>query len=218
MAGYILQALPEELTNGKEVLYPKMQTYNLQDYEALLKKMHSYAGTFSEGMMKGVFDTLIMTMANWMPEGHSIKIDGLGVFSLSLGFDTQTPSEQENAKNGKTSKAKNQKEKYRHVCIKGINFKPDPQLLKAMNEHAEFTRMAKKVRTPQKNPYTHEERLAIALEIIEQKGQMTFTEYVSATGLCRSAASRELKRITADPQSGIVEQGSRSYKVWVKKE
>ena len=218
MAGYILRALPEELTNGKKVLYPKMQTYNLQDYEALLKKMHSYAGTFSEGMMKGVFDTLILTMTHWMPEGHSIKIDGLGVFSLSLGFDTKTPSEQENAKKGKKAKTKEPKEKYRHVCIKGINFKPDPQLLKTMNEHAEFTRMAKKVKTPQKNPYTREERLAIAMGIIEQKGQMSFTEYVNATGLSRSAASRELKQLTADPQSGIAEQGSRSYKVWVKKE
>jgi predicted histone-like DNA-binding protein len=216
MAGYILQALPEELTDGKKVLYPKMHTYNLQDYEALLKKMHSYAGAFSEGMIKGVFDTLILTMTSWMPEGHSIKIDGLGVFSLSLGFDTDTPSEHEYAKSEK--KAKNPKEKYRHVCIKSINFKPDPQLLKAMNEQAEFTRLEKVVKTPRKNPYTREERLAIAKEIIEQKGVMTFTEYVNATGLCRSSASADLKQLTADPQSGIAEQGSRSYKVWVKKE
>jgi hypothetical protein len=151
-----------------------------------------------------------------MPEGHSIKIDGLGVFSLSLGFDTDTPSEQEYAKGEK--KAKNPKEKYRHVCIKSINFKPDPQLLKAMNEQAEFTRLEKVVKTPRKNPYTREERLAIAKEIIEQKGVMTFTEYVNATGLCRSSASADLKQLTADPQSGIAEQGSRSYKVWVKKE
>ena len=217
MAGYILQALPEELTDGKKVLYPKMQTYNLQDYEALLKKMHSYAGAFSEGMIKGVLDTLILTMTSWMPEGHSIKIDGLGVFSLSLGFDTQTPSEQENAKNAK-KKGKAPKEMYRHVYIKGINFKPDPQLLKAMNEHAKFTRMEKVVKTPRKNPYTREERLAIAKGIIEQKGLMTFTEYVNATGLCRSSASADLKQLTADPQSGIAEQGARSYKVWVKKE
>ena len=217
MAGYIIQALPEEMTDGKKVLYPKMQTYNLQDYEALLEKMHSYAGAFSEGMIKGVFDTLIQTMTSWMPEGHNIKIDGLGVFSLSLGFDTNTRSEQQNAKDAKT-KGEDSKENYRHVCIKSIKFKPDPQLLKAMNEQAEFTRMAKKVKTPRKNPYTREERLAIAKGIIEQKGVMTFTEYVNATGLCRSSASADLKQLTADPQSGIAEQGSRSYKVWVKKE
>jgi len=183
----------------------------------LLEKMHSYAGAFSEGMIKGVFDTLVQTMTSWMPEGHNIKIDGLGVFSLSLGFDTNTRSEQQNAKDAKT-KGEDSKENYRHVCIKSIKFKPDPQLLKAMNEQAEFTRMAKKVKTPRKNPYTREERLAIAKGIIEQKGVMTFTEYVNATGLCRSSASADLKQLTADPQSGIAEQGSRSYKVWVKKE
>ena len=89
MANYILQELPEDLSDGKKVVFPKMQTYSLHDYETVLKHMRTYAGNFSEGNMRAVFDALISTMVSWMPLGHTIKIDGLGVFSLS---PSSTPS------------------------------------------------------------------------------------------------------------------------------
>ena len=89
MANYVLKELSEEMTGGKKVLYPQMKTYSLQDYKSVLKKMSSYSGSFSEGVMMGVFDAFVSTMESWMPEGHSIKIDGLGVFSLTLGFDEE---------------------------------------------------------------------------------------------------------------------------------
>ena len=93
MANYVLQELPEELADGKKIVFPKMQTYSLHDYETVIKHMRDYAGNFSEGLIRAVFDALVSVMGSWMPLGHNIKIDGLGVFSLSLGFDTSTPSE-----------------------------------------------------------------------------------------------------------------------------
>lgn len=215
MASYILQELPESMTNGEKVLYPKMQNYSMLDFNSVVKKMHAYSGTFSEGTIKGVMDTLVTMMRTWMTEGHSIKIDGLGVFSLSLGFDTTTPSEQEIAKNKKTDG--DPKTDYRHVCIKTVNFKPDPQMLKAMNEEAEFERMESDVKVPQKSPHSREENLAIAKKLIDKNGQMTLTDFALATGLERSAASRELKQIVADATSGITTRGGHSHKVWVKK-
>jgi hypothetical protein len=177
--------------------------------------MRTYTGSYSEGMIMGVIEALISTMTTWMPEGHSVKIDGLGVFSLSLGFDTKTPSEKKLAQKEGQEDADMQKEGYRHVCIKSINFKPDPMLLEEMNKTTNFERVAKEVKVPQKNKYTLEERLAKALEIIDQKGQMTLTDYVLATGLSRSSASTELKAFSADPESGLVARGAHSHKVWV---
>ena len=131
MANFVLQELPDEMTDGKKIVYPKMQTYSLHDYETVIKHMRTYAGNISEGIIRAVFDALTSTMQSWMPLGHNIKIDGLGVFSLSLGFDTSTPSEEAIAKNKQDGE--DPKTKYRHVCIKDINFKPDPELLKEMN-------------------------------------------------------------------------------------
>ena len=157
MANFVLQELPDEMTDGKKIVYPKMQTYSLHDYETVIKHMRTYAGNISEGIIRAVFDALTSTMQSWMPLGHNIKIDGLGVFSLSLGFDTSTPSEEAIAKNKQDGE--DPKTKYRHVCIKDINFKPDPELLKEMNREATFDRVNTDVVVPQKSKYSREERL-----------------------------------------------------------
>lgn len=205
MANYILQELPEEMSDGKKIVFPKMQTYSLHDYETVIKHMRDYAGNFSDGMIRGVFDALVSVMESWMPLGHTIKIDGLGVFSLSLGFDESVPSE----KNPKD------KTKYRHVCIKGINFKPDAELLKEMNKQATFDRVATDVKVPQKTKLSREERLAKAKEIVDKNGYMTLSDYANATGQSRSAASTDLRQIVADADSGIAARGAHSHKVWI---
>ena len=211
MPKYILQELPEEMTDGKKIVFPKMQTYSLHDYETVIDHMRDYAGSISEGMIKAVFDALVSTMKSWMPMGHNIKIDGLGVFSLTLGFDESSPSEKEELKNTD----EDPKTKYRHVCIKGINFKPDPKLLQALNKEASFERSEAEIQVPQKTKLTREERITRAKAIIEKNGFMTLYDYANATHQSRSVASKDLRKIVADPTSGITTRGSHSHKVWI---
>ncbi len=211
MAKYVLQELPEEMSDGKKIVYPKMQTYSLHDYETVIEHMHDYAGSISEGMIKAVFDALVSVMKSWMPMGHNIKIDGLGVFSLTLGFDESSPSEKTESKNTDGDP----KTKYRHVCIKGINFKPDPKLLQALNQEATFERGEVDVQVPQKTKLTREKRLARAKAIIAKNGFMTLYDYANATHQSRSVASKDLRQIVADPNSGITTRGSHSHKVWI---
>ena len=211
MPKYILQELPEEMTDGKKIVFPKMQTYSLHDYETVIEHMRDYAGSISEGMIKAVFDALVSTMKSWMPMGHNIKIDGLGVFSLTLGFDESTPSEKEELKNTD----EDPKTKYRHVCIKGINFKPDPKLLQALNKEATFERGEAEVQVPQKTKLTCEERITRAKAIIQKNGFMTLYDYANATHQSRSVASKDLRQIVADLKSGITTRGSHSHKVWI---
>jgi predicted histone-like DNA-binding protein len=211
MAKYILQELPEEMTDGKKIVFPKMQIYSLHDYETVIQHMRDYAGSFSEGAIRGVFDALVSVMQSWMPMGHNIKIDGLGVFSLTLGFDESSPSEKAALKNTED----NPKTKYRHVYIKGINFKPDQKLLQALNKEAAFERIENDVQVPQKTKFTREERLVKAKAIIEKNGFMTLYDYANATHQSRSVASKDLHQIVADPNSGITTRGSHSHKVWI---
>ena len=213
MANYILKEMAEGMADGHKTLYPKMQTYSLHDYETVIDHMHDYAGSFSEGMIRGVFDALVSVMKSWMPMGHNIKIDVLGVFSLSLGFDESSPSEKAALKNT----SNNPKTKYRHVCIKGINFKPDQMLLQALNKEATFERGEADVQVPQKTKLSREERLASAKAIIEKNGFMTLYDYANATRQSRSVASKDLRQIVADPNSGITTRGSHSHKVWIAK-
>ena len=213
MPKYILQELPGELSDGKKIVFPKMQSYTLHDYETVVKHMREHAGSFSEGTIKGIFDALVSVMETWMPMGHNIKIDGLGVFSLSLGFDETSPSE----KTAMKDSGDNPKTKYRHVCIKGINFKPDQKLLQALNKDTIFERAEADVQVPQKTKLSREERLAIAKDIIEKNGYMTLYDYSIATRQCRTVASKDLRQIVADPNSGITTRGTHSHKVWIAK-
>ena len=214
MAKYILKEMAEGMADGHKTLYPKMQTYSLHDYETVIEHMRDYAGSISEGMIKAVFDALVSTMKSWMPMGHNIKIDGLGVFSLTLGFDESSSSEKAELKNTDGDP----KTKYRHVCIKGINFKPDQKLLQALNKEATFERGEPDVQVPQKTKLTREERIARAKVIIAKNGFMTLYDYANATHQSRSVASKDLRQIVADPNSGITTRGTHSHKVWVAKD
>jgi hypothetical protein len=218
MANYYLQKLPEGMREGEKVVYPRMQTYSLHDFETVLKHMHTYAANISEGTMRAVLEALTETMKSWMPLGHSIKIDGLGVFSLTLGFDTSTPSEKAIAnQKGQDDEREDPKTKYRHSCIKGINFKPDTELLADMNRETTFDKVEADVVVPRKGMLSRDERVAKAKAVIDENGFMTLSDYVQATGLSRTSASLDLKKLVADPTSGIMSRGSHSHKVWIKR-
>jgi len=219
MPSYVLQEMSEEMGNGKKKVYPRMQTYSLHDFNTVVRHMHEYGGSFSEGTIRGVLDTLVTTMKSWMPLGHSIKIDGLGVFSLTLGFDTSTPSEATAAKKQKSSNADYEpKTKYRHVCIKGINFKPDPKLLQQMNQEATFERAETGVVVPRKPIDSRNERIRKALAVIDKQGYMTLSDYAIATSQTRSTASKDLRQLVSDPTTGITTRGSHSHKVWIRRD
>ena len=217
MPNYVLQEMSEEMGDGKKKVYPRMQTYSLHDFNTVIRHMREYGGSFSEGTIRGVLETLVTTMKSWMPLGHSIKIDGLGVFSLTLGFDTATPSEATEAKKQKKGDADDEpRTKYRHVCIKGINFKPDPKLLELMNQEATFERAETDVVVPRKPNDRLEERIRKALAVIDKQGYMTLSDYAIATSQTRSSASKDLRQLVSDPSSGITTRGSHSHKVWIR--
>lgn len=218
MPNYVLQEMSEEMGNGQKKVYPRMQTYSLHDFNTVIRHMREYSGSFSEGAIRGVMDALVTTMKSWMPLGHNIKIDGLGVFSLTLGFDTATPSEATEAKKQKKGDADDEpRTKYRHVCIKGINFKPDPKLLEQMNQEATFERAETDVVVPRKPNDSRDERIRKALAVIDEQGYMTLSDYAIATSQSRTTASKDLRHMTSDPTSGITTRGSHSHKVWIRR-
>ena len=203
------------MTEGKTIVYPKMQTYSLYDYDLVIQHMCALSRILNEGIIRAAFDALISEMKSSMPWGHNIKIDGLGVFSLSLGFDTSTPSEKEIAQQQEWDDDADSKLKYRHVCIKGINFKPDPELLKEMNRQATFECVGVDVEVPKESKFSREERLVRAKAIIATQGYMTLADYATATRQSRAAASYDLKRLVADADSGITTRGDHSHKIWI---
>lgn len=207
MAEYILQEMPIQQEDGSRKVYPRMQVYSRFDYKKVLERMVSYPGSPGKGALMSAFSNLNQMLIATLPEGHTIKIDGLGTFSLSLEFDDDKPNEITDDKDGMA---------YRHVRIKDVNFKADPNLLAALNKEAVFVRSEPGVVSIAEQRHTREERIQLALAHISEHGFISLTDYVRITGLGRTYASEELRSFESAPDVPIKGSGQPPHKVWVK--
>lgn len=215
MANYVLKEMPAGMGNGSEgKTFPKMQVYTEFDYDKVVELVHTNSPAFSEATVRGVLDTLAVVMKSYLPMGHTMKIDNLGVFSLSLEFadnETDTANQQEIPETQETGS----KKKYHHVRVKSVNFKVDKRLVDGINKENTFERISGNPSSP--SPYSLEERLQRALNHIDKHGFITLQEYANLNRLSYSTASRELSKLVLDPSSGIKPKGAASHKVWVRR-
>ena len=211
MANYVIKEMPTGMGNGSEgKTFPKMQVYTEFDYDKVVELVHTNSPAFSEATVRGVLDTLAVVMKSYLPMGHTMKIDNLGVFSLSLEF-ADNEAEADNQQNVQETEAK---KKYHHVRVKGVNFKVDKRLVDDINKENTFERTTGKSTSP--SPYTPVERLQRALNHIDKHGFITLQEYANLNRLSYTSASRELAKLVLDPHSGIKAKGAASHKVWVR--
>ncbi len=207
MANYIVKEMPDGMKSSKGKAFPKMPVYSEFDYDKVVKTINDYSPAFSKGTIRGVLDTLALVMKNVLPIGHSLKIDNIGVFSLSLEF---TDAETEN---GETIE-ENANTKYRHVKAKTVNFRVDQKLMNEINSENTFEKGESAEVSP--TPFSREQRLQHALEFIDKHGSIRLQEYANLNRLSRTQASRELAQWVSNPTSGIKASGSGPLKCWVR--
>ena len=206
MANYILKEMPDMRNTGKRTVYTKMETYSQKTLDDLVKYIRQSGTPYDPGTIKGVVSVLADAAVTWLSNGHTVKIDGLGTFSLSLNFDD---------KKGNELKDNRDKMGYRHVKVKSLNFRPDEEIMRKLRDETELSRVEGDVVQVTKERYTKEERLVRAINHIEQHGFITLTEYANMNGLSRTVASRELKAFTNDPFCLIKAKGVAPHKTWV---
>ena len=210
MAKYKLQELTDMRNEGKRRVYPKMVTNRTLSRKEFVKKMQGYHRGISESTTEAVLMDVADMLVNVLSMGYNVNLEGIGTFSLSLGFEDDKPTEMQGEED---------KMAYRKVGVKDINFKASPELLKSVKQETDrdLERDMGGVKVIRKQLYSREERIARALEMIEANGFITLSDYAYINNLSRTAASLELKEITADRTSPIDSMGSGSHKVWVKR-
>ena len=208
MAEYQMQEVTLPNEEGKKVLFPRMKIRGQVDLDYLAKHIN-YASTFTPGDIVGLVKSLTQAIAQEMSEGHSVKIDGLGVFTPSLGL--REGFERESAE------PKGKKRNAMSIYLKDINFRADKDLILEAGRHCELSRSKWKCcRSSQR--YSPEQRLKMAQEYLEQHPLMKVINYCELTGLLRNAAARELKQWSETPDSGIKSVGRGSHKVYIRRE
>ncbi|TCO88585.1 putative histone-like DNA-binding protein [Bacteroides heparinolyticus] len=208
MAEYQMQELTLPNEDGKKVLYPRMRIQGQTDLKRLAESM-SFATTFASAEIIGVIRLLTKTMAWEMAQGHSVKIDGLGIFTPSLGLREGVERESGEAEGTRRNAAS--------IRVKDINFRADKELVDETASNCTLERSARKFRRSS-GRYTPEQRLKLAQDFLNLRPTMTVGDYCALTGLLRDAAARELKRWADMPGSGIGYTGRGSHKMYVRRE
>lgn len=208
MANYFIQELPD-MHEGKKLMYPKMKIYNQMGNEKMAELVHKHGGSASKGAAESVLVTLPEVIKEYLSMGHTVKIEGLGTFSLSVRFNDDKSNALDTSDEQTT---------YRHVEVSRVNFKADPNLLRNINTEIKWDKVMTGVKRIKKTKYSLEQRIQRALARIEKYGYISLQEYATMNGLSRTAASNELRQLSEDPESPIRSRGTAPHRVWCKRE
>lgn len=207
MANFKLQEMNDLNNSGKRIVYPKVESNRTLSTDDVCEKMHAYNPAYSSSLIRTVLDDLSDFIVHMMDMGYNVKLDGLGTFSLSIGFTDDKPNEMQGDED---------KMLYRKVAVKDVNYKVDTELLEKLKRKVDLVRVESEVQKIQKSQYSEEERIQRAIKIIEKNGFITLTDYAYINDLSRSMASRDLKKICEKEGSPIKSSGNGSHKIWVK--
>ena len=207
MAKYYLQEMPDMSGEGKRKVYPKVQIYRQIEMDQLIERIQERSGVYKSGVVGGIISTLTDVLVDYLSMGYNVQVKGLGNFSLSLEF----------ADDKSTELASNDdKMSYRHVRVKDINLQSDKELIKRIREETMLERGMSEVNKLAPESFSHDERLRRALKFIDKHGFITLSDYARINKLSRSGASRELRALSGNPDSGIVSCGNAPHKTWVR--
>ena len=206
MAKYIKQEIADMRGTGETKAYYRMKTIRNIGMKEFIEIMTRYGG-LTEGIAIAALTQASDTLAELMGMGYTVSIDGFGTFKATVGL--------KRFKEMDTIDGDEAKRNAQSLCVDGVNFKADKELVKQVSIKCKLERSH--VSRLRKSPYSREERVALAMKFIEENGFMRLTDYVQLTRLSRSTACRELMELCADKSSSINTSGRRTHKVYVKR-
>ena len=202
-AKYIKQEIPDLNGTGQTQAYYRMEL-TPKSYEEFVSQC-AREGHIDESTILGVLSLVREKLALNMAEGYSVKLDGIGTFNAKLGVrDDMLQDAFEEGE--RTHNAKS-------IMVTGVSYRADNDLIwntdrKCILEKGGVSRL-------RKSRFTLEERIQKAREFLAKNTFMRVPDYVRLTGLSRTTATQELRKLAANPASGIASRGSRSQKFYV---
>ena len=205
MPKYIKKEIVDLNGKGTSQAYYRMQAWRRLESEEFVERVHSYNGAFSKstiiGVMSAVRDQIVRELAN----GYTVTIDGVGTFGCRLGV--RPDKEMDGFEDGET------KRNARSIMVTGVTFRADKEMARDIDSRCDLERGG--VERLQPSKYSQEERIQRAKQYLQKRGYMHVDDYAALTGLSYSTASRELRRLASDPESGITSRGRKSAKLYV---
>ena len=201
-AKYIKKEVPDLNGTGRTQAYYKMELTSMSFDEFV--SLCAREGHMEESAILGVLSLVSNKLALSMAEGYSVKIDGLGTFYAKLGV--RDDMLQDAFEEGESTRNAHS------IKVTGVSYRPDNELIA---DTARKCHLVKDGESRIKKPATTlEERTAMARKYLERTPMMRVMDYAMLTGLSRTTASMELRKIASDPDSGIISLGQNSQKYY----
>lgn len=207
MAKYRMLEMADMRQTGERKSYPRMEITGQVSSDELIEAI-CRGSAYSKGDVRGVILSMAECLAQEMKRGCSVRVDGLGTFAPSLGLKADACPETADAAEHRNSQS---------VVVRGINFRPDKELVRETGRGIQLERSSKKT-VRSSTTYSLEERTEMAREYLQSHPFMTVSDYCNLTGLLSTQAGKELRALVADPQSGFDTAGRGSHRVYIKKE
>lgn len=206
MAEYIKREMPDMNGNGERKAYYQVRSYSNLSSDDFVKKLCYPGSGLNKGDVAKVICRMVDEMKRWLAEGHTVTIDDLGTFSLSIGvMDDNEVEDFEGI--GKKVTAK-------RIGVRGVNFRPNKTLIRDVGRMCE---LHKGYESPNnRSPYTRDERLKMAQDYIAEHHFMRVHDYEKITLLPHSTAANELRDFCVQP-TGITSEGRGNTKVYVRR-
>jgi len=204
MAEYIKQEVPDMQGTGESRVSYRLKRghhYTGSEFMAEVRRANPHLSA----EVKSAVDLMCAQLARLMAQGDSVTIDGLGTFSATLGMKRgkEVDSFEEGAPRRNATS----------LCIDGVNFRPDKELVKVTDQWCTLTRG--KTRRLRRVKTTPEQRLEMAKKYLRTHPFMSVRDYVYMTGLSRTVATAELVGFREDPATGITFTGLGTHKLYV---
>ena len=202
-----MQEMDDLNREGEALLYPRMVITGCCATDELAARIAANS-TFSPGEAAGLIRQLADEMAAAMASGRSVRLDGIGTFTptLALGRDKEREApDGSGPRRNATS-----------IRVGGVGFRVDRRLVNETDRQCHLERASHNF-ARRRSPYTPEERLNRALAYLTDHPWLTVADYARICQLSHPTASRELRRLAADPISGLAAKGRGSHRVYVRR-
>lgn len=202
-AKYIKQEIPDLNGTGRTQAYYKMKLRPLTNEQFI--SICADGSPLDESTIQSVLTRVSDRLSLYMSQGFSVKLDGIGTFHAKLGmrsdmlqdaFEEGEPTHNASA-----------------IRVTGVSYRADNDLIRGTNLRCILEKEG--VSRLRKCPFTLEERIQKAKDFLAKNMFMRVPDYVRLTGLSRTTASIELRKLASNPSSGIISRGRRSQKYHV---
>lgn len=208
MVKYVKQEMPDLSGNGKRKCYFRIKSAGRINTSDLLSHICKHANGITEGSLLHCLSVLSDTLSEFMAQGYSVTIDGIGTFRPKLGINSD-------ASHKVSLDIENTNVKTSSIAVSNILFKADKELVKKTGSMCTLTKGG--VNRVNASPLSYCERLEKLYDYLDgsQHPYIRVGEYARLTSMPASSAAVELRNFSQQQGSWLDSDGRGVSKIYI---